>query len=113
MIDHRLRDLAPAAIVIHPAITNPAIAIPVVVTPFLGPRRRLRLGIAGHAAKVIAFRRLMNERDEVDYCHNALSRAEMFSAVRPKILRADSCSHVSCKNSSLVPKRTRRARGAL
>src|ERR1700731_5041246 len=109
MIDHRRRALPPTPIVFHPAITNPAIAVPVVVAPFPGPRRSLRLGIAGHAAEVVAFRGLMNERDEVDYCHNALSRAEIFSAVRPKILRADSCSHVSCRNSSLVPKRTRRA----
>src|SRR5205807_3977473 len=110
--DHRLCDLAPATVVMHTAITTPAIAIPVVVAPFFRPRGSLRLRIASHATEVIPFRRLMNKGDEIDYCHNALSRAEMFSAVSPKILRAESCSHVSCRNSSLVPKRTSRARGA-
>src|SRR5438874_2280266 len=112
MIDHRLCDLAPAAVVMHTAITNPAVAVPIIVTPFLRSRRGFRLGITSHATEVIPFRRLMNKGNEIDYCHSALSRAEMFAAVSPKILRAESCSHVSCKNSSLVPKRTSRPRGA-
>src|SRR5213082_2436079 len=111
MIDHRLCDLAPAAIVMHAAITNPAVAVPIIIAPFLRSRRCLRLRITGDTAEVIPFRRLMNKGNEIDYCHSALSRAEMFSAVSPKILRAESCSHVSCRNSSLVPNRTSRPRG--
>src|SRR5438309_11457478 len=100
MIDHRLCDLAPAAVVMHAAITNPAVAVPIIITPFLRSLRGFRLGITSHATEVIPFRRLMNKGNEIDYCHIALSRAVMLATVSHKIIQADSFTIISFRKQS-------------
>src|SRR5579883_856334 len=109
MLGHGLGYGTPASVVLVAAVTEPAVAIPILTTEALRHLGALRFGVLDHALHVVPLGTGVQRGEEIDACHGP--SYELLSAAKAADALA-SCACFALSSSARAPEKRRRSLAA-